>query len=69
MKRISITYGGVDYTIADEDLEAVKGRLFEAVSNDRPVWVRVNHGEGGYRATDLLVTRGTPIAVTGVDAE
>lgn len=69
MKRVSITYGGVDYTVADVDLDEVKAQIAGAVSAREPFWLRVNHGEGSYRATDLLIAPGVAIAVTGVDAD
>lgn len=69
MKRVAITYGGVAYTIGDVELDAVKADLAQAVAAGEPTWFRVNHGEGSYRATDLLITPGVPVAVTGVDAD
>jgi hypothetical protein len=33
------------------------------------MWLRVNHGEGSYRETDLLIAPGISVAVTGIDAD
>ena len=69
MKRIHITYGGVEYTIANADLDDLKATLLNAHLSGTPVWLRVNHGEGTYLETDLLIAPGIGVAVTGIDAD
>ena len=68
MKRIIISYGGVEYTIAHTNLDEVKATLLDAHLSGTPVWLRVNHGEGTYLETDLLIAPGVSVAVTGIDA-
>ncbi|WIE55558.1 hypothetical protein [Curtobacterium sp. MCBD17_003] len=69
MKRINITYGGIDYSVTDADLDEVKATLLAAVQAEAPTWMRVNHGEGSYRQTELLIEPGVSIAITGIDAD
>ena len=69
MKRIYITYGGIEYTIAHADLDEVKVTVLNAHLSGTPVWLRVNHGEGTYLETDLLIAPGISVAVTGIDAD
>ena len=69
MKRISINYGGLDYTIANQDLEVVKAQILQGQTFGPPLWLRVNHGEGSYQETDLLIAPGIPIAIAGIDAD
>jgi hypothetical protein len=69
MKRIVITYGGVDYTVANTALDQLKAELQRAAATTTPTWFRVNHGEGSFRGTDIMIGSGIPIAVTGIDDE
>jgi hypothetical protein len=69
MKRITIAYGGITYTVADTNIDELKTQIFEVHTSETPVWLRVNHGEGSYRETDLLIAPGISVAVTGIDAE
>jgi hypothetical protein len=69
VKRISIAYGGISYTVADTDVDELKNRILTVHTSGTPMWLRVNHGEGSYRETDLLIAPGISVAVTGIDAE
>jgi hypothetical protein len=69
MKRITIAYGGITYTVADTNIGELKTRILEVHASGTPMWLRVNHGEGSYRETDLLIAPGISVAVTGIDAE
>jgi hypothetical protein len=69
VKRITIAYGGIPYTVADTDLDELKALLLAAHTSGAPTWLRVNHGEGSYRETDLLIAPGIGVAVTGIDAD
>ncbi len=67
MKRIVVTYGGQDYTVANTDLDELKHSLLETAASKKPYWLRVNHGEGSFRETDLLISAGIPIAISGTE--
>jgi hypothetical protein len=69
VKRISIAYGGISYTVADTDVDELKNQILTVHTSGTPMWLRVNHGEGSYRETDLLIAPGISVAVTGIDAE
>jgi hypothetical protein len=69
MKRITIAYGGISYTVADTNIDELKTRILEVHMSGTSIWLRVNHGEGSYRETDLLIAPGISVAVTGIDAE
>jgi hypothetical protein len=69
MKRLVITYGGVDYTVANPDMDQLKAEFQRVAAATTPTWFRVNHGEGSYRATVIMIGPGIPVAVTGIDAE
>jgi hypothetical protein len=69
MKRITIAYGGISYTVADTNIDELKTQILEVHTSGTPMWLRVNHGEGSYRETDLLIAPGISVAVTGIDAE
>jgi hypothetical protein len=69
VKRITIAYGGNLYTVADTDVDELKTQILAVHTSGTPMWLRVNHGEGSYRETDLLIAPGVSVAVTGIDAE
>jgi hypothetical protein len=66
IKRIDITYDGASYSIGDRDPDELKIEIDEAVASGRPYWLRVNQGGGIPRATDLLITASTHIALTPI---
>lgn len=63
MKRIGIIYAGRDFSIGQEDFDAMKGAIEEAQRTGVATWIRVNHGEGRPQPADLLVGPGIPIAL------
>jgi hypothetical protein len=67
LKRINITYGGDHYTVANRALSEVQNEINSAIAEGKPLWLRVNRGEGSYQQADLLITSATPIALMGVD--
>ncbi|PRY64299.1 hypothetical protein B0I08_1136 [Glaciihabitans tibetensis] len=67
LKRINIRYDGDHYTLASRELSEVQSEINTAIAEGRPLWLRVNRGEGSYQTADLLVTAGTPIALMGVE--
>jgi hypothetical protein len=69
VKRITITYGGIDYTIGEADLDELKARIQGAYETGKPQWLRANQGEGTFRETDLLIAPGIAIALTGIDSD
>lgn len=66
MKRINIIYGGVQYSVGHESLDAVKGKIEDALSSGRPQWLFVNQGEGGFRPAQLLITPGVDLALVPI---
>ncbi|MCU1586352.1 MAG: hypothetical protein JWM49_2908 [Microbacteriaceae bacterium] len=68
MRRIVVHYGNNEYSLSGRDLEEVKAEIEDAVGAGRPLWLRVNHGEGTYRAADILITAATPIALLPGDS-
>ena len=68
VKRINLAYGGVDYTLADTDIDELKAQLFHAFESGTPLWLTANQGEGSFRETDLLIAPGISVTVTGIDA-
>jgi riboflavin synthase alpha subunit len=69
MKRITIAYDGISYTVADTNIDELKTQILKVHTSGTPMWLQVNHGEGSYRETDLLIAPGISVAVTGIDAE
>jgi hypothetical protein len=66
VKRIEVTYDGLPYTIGFRDLADVKNEIAAALESGLPYWMRVNHGEGTLRATEILITPGVGIAIAGI---
>lgn len=66
MKRIAVVYGGIDYTVADRDLDDLRAEIAAAVSSGEPYWLLVNRGEGMPRDAHLLITAGTDLALVTV---
>ena len=69
VKRITLSYGGTVYSLADADIEDLKRQLLEVHTGGAPFWLQVNHGEGSYRETELLIAPGVSVAITGIDPE
>jgi hypothetical protein len=69
VKRLMIRYDGTDYSVGHADLDEIKARVLTATAQATPFWLRVNHGEGTYQETDLLIFPGCSIAITGIDAD
>jgi hypothetical protein len=67
MKRIYVYYEGVPFTIAGRELSDVKDEIERALATGAPHWLKVNHGEGTLRQTELLIAPGIGIAVTPID--
>jgi hypothetical protein len=67
MKRIHIHYDGIRFTVADREVAELKAEIESALAGDSPYWLRVNHGEGTLRETELLIAPGIGIAVTPID--
>ena len=63
MKRIDIIYDGVAYSVGNRELEDVKAEIAAAIVSGKPGWLHVNQGGGIPRATDLLITAATHIAL------
>jgi hypothetical protein len=67
VRRIVVHYGNNEYSLAGRDLEEVKAEIEGAVAAGRPFWLRVNHGEGSFRAADIFITAATSIALLPAD--
>jgi hypothetical protein len=63
VSRIVVHYGNNEYSLSGRDLQEVKAEIEDAVEAGRPLWLRVNYGEGTYRAADIFITAATPIAL------
>jgi hypothetical protein len=63
MKRIYVYYEGVPYTIAGRELRDVKDEIERALATGAPHWLKVNHGEGTLRETEVLIAKGVGIAL------
>lgn len=62
MKRIDILYDGVQYSIGQENYEAMKAAISSA-ANGTAIWITVNRGEGRPQPAELLIGPGIPIAL------
>jgi hypothetical protein len=67
MKRIHIYYEGIRYTVADREVDDLKAEIKSALAGDSPYWLKVNHGEGTLRETELLIAPGIGFAITPID--
>ena len=61
--RVDVLYDGLEYTIADADLDDLRRRIAGAVTSGEAWWLSVNRGGGSYRPVELLVAPGVPIAL------
>jgi hypothetical protein len=69
MKRIDVAYGGQSYSIGHRDIDEVRREILDAVTDGRSYWLEVNSGEGEPRPTFVLITPGTPVALTPIPGE
>jgi hypothetical protein len=69
LNRITIAYGGNLYTVADSDVDELKTQTLAVHTSGTLTWHSVNHAEGSYRKTDLLIAPGISVALTEIDAE
>ncbi|MFE5671312.1 hypothetical protein ACFQ58_06830 [Agromyces sp. NPDC056523] len=63
MKRVNILYDGLQYSVGQADLEAIKATIEQAHVTGTARWIRVNFGEGRPQPADLLVGPGIPISL------
>ncbi|PZE65944.1 hypothetical protein [Curtobacterium sp. MCBD17_021] len=63
MKRTIVTYGGTQYTIANEDVETVQARIAEGLRSEPFMWLQVNFGDGRATPAQLLISPATPVAI------
>jgi len=69
MKRIHVYYAGVKYSVAGRGLAELKNEIEQALTGHRPYWLKVNHGEGTLRETEVLISPGVGIALSPMEAE
>lgn len=69
MRRIDIVYGGQPYSVGNRDLDELKEQILMGTQDGGAFWLEVNSGEGEPRATCLLITAHTEVALTPVPAE
>jgi hypothetical protein len=68
VKRIQVIYGGLQYSVGEEDYEQLKETIEQAVASGSPTWIRVNQGEGRPRAAELLITPAASVALIAIDS-
>jgi len=63
VKRTVLTYGGTQYTIANEDTETVQARIDAGLREHPFMWLQVNYGDGRATPAMLLISPATPVAI------
>ena len=63
MKRVNILYDGLQYSVGQADVEAIKATIEQAHASGTARWITVNFGEGRPQPADLLVGPGIPISL------
>lgn len=69
MKRIEIRYGGTVYTMGHEDAHELRDGILQAAVRGEPFWLSLNHGEGSFQPTEILIQPGVDIAVTAIEGD
>lgn len=69
MKRIHVYYQGVRYTVADRELAELKDEIERALASGAPHWLKVNHGEGALRETEVLIAPGVGIGLMPIEPD
>jgi hypothetical protein len=63
VNRITVTYGGREYSIGNRSLGEVEAEVAAGIDSGRVAWLDVNDGQGKPRACRLLLAPGVPIAL------
>lgn len=70
MKRVDITYGGVQYSLPRTTVDEVKASLHEALTSEAGFgWMTVNFGEGKPQSVEILIAPHIDIALSQVSTE
>lgn len=69
MKRIDLMYGGQQYSIGNRDVDELLEEIVARLTESPAYWLEVNAGEGEPRPTQLLITRGVPLAITPIPGD
>jgi hypothetical protein len=69
MKRIQLYYDGVRYTVGGKDFDDLKREIESALASGAPHWLKVNHGEGTLRETEILIAPGVGIGLMPIEPD
>jgi hypothetical protein len=67
--RIVIHYGGIEYALADREVDDVVDEIERGLASDEPVWMEVKAGEGRTTPARILLARGVPVAVWSINGD
>jgi hypothetical protein len=68
-RRIAVQYGGIEYAVADRELDEVIEEIAVGVRSDPPTWLEVAIGQGRSTPARLLLGSGIAIAVWQVNTD
>jgi hypothetical protein len=68
VKRIDILYGGVQYSIGEDNYDTIKASITTAATGEAS-WITVNRGEGRPQPAELLIGPGIPIALIPISPD
>ena len=63
MRRVQVTYGGLEYVIGDRSADEVVAEIEQAIAAGGPAWLTAIYGEAQPVSCRLLLTPGVPVAV------
>ncbi|WP_400995819.1 hypothetical protein [Agromyces sp. GXQ0307] len=66
MKRVNILYDGLQYSVGEADVEAIRSAIERAYESGTADWITVNFGEGRPQPAQLLVGPGIPISIVPI---
>jgi len=66
VKRVNVLYDGLQYSIGQADVEALKAEIEAAHVEGRPRWVTLNLGEGRPQPAEVLMGPGIPVAIVPI---
>ncbi|MEI5584461.1 MULTISPECIES: hypothetical protein [unclassified Agromyces] len=69
MKRVNIMYDGLQYSVGQADVEAIKQAIEEAFTTGTARWITVNFGEGRPQPADLLVGPGIAVSIIPIPSD
>ena len=66
MKQIVVRFDGVDFTLADRDLDSVLDEIRGLVAAGVPTWFEVNRDAGRLQPARILLTAASQVMVAGI---